>query len=287
MKKSPFYQSLNWMDHHQESYSTFQTPAEQDEMEQLARRCVRNTGSAASRISSRALPRRLSYAACMVLAVALMSQTAVGEELWKTVRRIDTGVGFAVQNVYPEPEAYYRKMEGKLFDAAGNALTLDQMKAIEAGELNIEIYDQEGQPLGKNTGEDFEASRRCFSSPEEASRYLTFSLLLPKVPEGFSPTEIYNYMDSDQEKSDYLTILYTNESGDKIHYDARLCTPETAYSIGTDGTIEQIQINGHTAVLIDGHEVMWEQDGQQLYLRGTGISSEALIEMAQSMYPVQ
>lgn len=100
------------------------------------------------------------------------------------------------------------------------------------------------------------------------------------LPEGF---EFYGAT-CNKDGGEYLFLYYMNEAGDWFTIHERLINEETAFASATDGTVEETDINGHKAAIVDGSSVEWEADGISVGIMGRGyIEKDELISMAKGM----
>lgn len=53
----------------------------------------------------------------------------------------------------------------------------------------------------------------------------------------------------------------------------------------TEGSMEEVAVGDITAALLDGYELVWEEDGVTFHLIGPGLDVETLVEMAESLEP--
>lgn len=89
------------------------------------------------------------------------------------------------------------------------------------------------------------------------------------------------YFDTDGK---YLFLCYADSEGEYIVVNESLINDETAFSMGTDGEIEEVEINGHKAVLSDGKNLDWETGNVAVGINGREvISQEELFKIAESM----
>jgi hypothetical protein len=70
-------------------------------------------------------------------------------------------------------------------------------------------------------------------------------------------------------------------------------SPETvivdarASSVVTDGTIEEVMLGEITAAFLEGHTLVWEDIGKSYQIIGPGLDIEILLQIAESLEPVQ
>ena len=110
---------------------------------------------------------------------------------------------------------------------------------------------------------------------------LAFDLKVPEsLPEGF---DFYGATYNDN-GGEYLFLYYMNTKGEWFAIHERLINEDTAYYGSPDGTLEELEINGHTAALMDERSLDWEADGISVSIMGRGyIERDELIRMAETM----
>ncbi len=211
------------------------------------------------------------------------------------IRKVSTGHNEFYQ--YPaEERAVPEKLRGLLFDKNGNELT-------HVGS-DTEMYDKDGNlfddesfaaliedTLGSEvkivTDKEYdpETAEHTFASLEEAQKTASFDIKVPEhLPEGYELARVYTFTDGKGNYSgDYMTLVYKNGEKD-IHVFERIINDETAFSAGTDGTLEEIELNGVTAVIMDGTSIDWEtKDSVSVGISSKGhITKDELIKMAES-----
>ncbi len=211
------------------------------------------------------------------------------------IKEISTGKNNFIQTDPAAPHTLPEELQGKLFDengaplgsisdadadhlynAEGKLMTREEITAVykEAlgDKVKISVYDGD---------EDPDEGKTFFDSFEDAQKDATFDIKLPAyLPEGYTVSRIYGFGDSGY----YRYFDYTNANGDTIFVFERLLNDETAFEAGTDGTLEELEINGRKAVLMDGSGIDWEtEDSVSVGIETNGcISREELIKMAES-----
>ncbi len=119
------------------------------------------------------------------------------------------------------------------------------------------------------------------AAAERLGELLDFEPQFPaKLPEGFGFLGAA-YFENDGK---YLFIYYSDAEGNYIGVHERLINEETAISMGTDGEIEETEVNGHKAVLSDGRSLDWEDGDIAIGISGRDvITVDELRAMAESM----
>ncbi|WP_250228820.1 DUF4367 domain-containing protein [Anaeropeptidivorans aminofermentans] len=238
------------------------------------------------------------------------SMTSYGEELYTTIKEIFVGkyAHYSVSEINstekPEDRDYTipESLEGKLYDDEGNVL--------EALKENTRIYDNKGQELtlsvkiytdeNGNTIEEIEAltaeekaaqremNMTSFSDPEKAREYLNFDFSLPSyMPEGYRFYQMMLFNDESGtpvKDSDYAYAYFTNGDHTKdLYLQLRHMNESTAFSADL-GDIEEIEINGHTAV--KGQKFVDVEINGVMYFFASvdsGISTDELVKMAETI----
>ncbi|MGM9552458.1 MAG: DUF4367 domain-containing protein [Clostridia bacterium] len=190
-----------------------------------------------------------------------------------------------------------KELRGKLFDKDGNEVKY--MKEYD------ELYDKNGEVMTAEkfnaiykeaygddvaisvSGDDYDPNEAefDFASIEDAQKTANFDIKVPKVlPEGYSLARVYAYKDENGTPSgDYITLVYKRGETD-IYIFERIINEETAFATGTDGTMEVVEINGQTAVIMDNRSIDWEtEDDVSVGISGRGhLTREELINMAKN-----
>lgn len=120
---------------------------------------------------------------------------------------------------------------------------------------------------------------------ETLQSYLCFPLAMPDyLPAGYSFDRAEFYPDENGEVKDskYITLYFTNDTGDEIFLQERLADEETAYAGGADEVLA-VEIAGVEGVLTDGHTLDWEKDNRLHCLIGHKLDAEELLKIAESM----
>ena len=106
------------------------------------------------------------------------------------------------------------------------------------------------------------------------------------LPEDYSLSRAYTYKDSDGSLSgEYLTLVYKNGKGNEISVFERLLNEETAFEAGTDGSLEEVTINGRTAAMMHETSLSFEtEDNVSVTINTYGnVSKEELLKIAKGM----
>lgn len=119
----------------------------------------------------------------------------------------------------------------------------------------------------------------------EVADYAEFDVKLPTyLPEGYTFDRAEFYKDGDRISGKYVNLYFTNqETKGSIFMQQRLPDEETAFATGTDGKIEQLSINGVTAIMMNDRSIDWETDIAMYGLSSRDINKNELILIAESI----
>lgn len=179
------------------------------------------------------------------------------------------------------PTAEYYDADGNKIDDVGEYLESKNITRLTLEDGTVEVAFKTGKnadPLAKHKSEEHTVIVKNMS---DLDGKLAFNMKTPDIlPEGF---DFYGATYNDN-GGEYLFLYYMNADGDWFAIHERLINDDTAYATSTDGTIEELDINGHTAVLMDGDMLDWEADGASVSIMGRGyIEKDELIRMAETM----
>lgn len=143
----------------------------------------------------------------------------------------------------------------------------DKIKMMKAGE--------------KDTDDDT-LSLNNFS---DVAKYANFHVLFPTyLPEGYTFDRAELYKDGEQVSGKYVDLYFTNkETKGTIFMQQRFPDEETAFATSTDGTLEQLSINGVTAILMDNYKLNWETKNAMYSLSSKDLTKADLIRLAESI----
>lgn len=125
-----------------------------------------------------------------------------------------------------------------------------------------------------------------FNNFSDVDKYANFDVLLPTyLPEGYTFDRAELYKDDEgQISGKYVDLYFTNkETKGTISMQQRLPDEETAFETSTDGELEQLTINGVTAILMDNHKLNWETKTALYSLFSKDITKADLIRLAESI----
>lgn len=214
------------------------------------------------------------------------------------IKSVSTGYNNFVQTDPRVPHPVMEELKGKIFDENGNALDslthadFDSIYDKDGNKITEEIYaemieEATGGLVEIYDGSDRESSERTVASIEDAENITVFDIKTPDyLPEGYIFSECYGFADENGEMSgEYMNIKYKNESGKEIIIFERILNEDTAFEAGTDGTLDEIDINGRKAVIMNGTSLNFEtEDNVSVGISTKGNVSEAeLIKIAESI----
>lgn len=239
------------------------------------------------------------FVAVALCAVLVLGITAFAAEYGDNIiKRITTGYNSFVQVDPDAPCPIPDELLGEIFDKEGNmleSLTKDDVDNMynENGErITQEMYakmieDITGGMVKVGYEYNAEESEITFKSLEEAQDNLVFDIKIPKyLPNGHELTRVYTYKGDDKNVSgEYITIVYNNAEGKEITIFERLLNENTAFEAGTDGTLEEIFINGRKAVIVNDTMLSFEtEDNISVTISvKKGLTKDELIEIAESI----
>ena len=245
---------------------------------------------------------RIAAVAACVAIIAAFSQTAFAKQLVSNIiKTVSTGHNSFTQYDTSVEEEIPDMFKGLFFDAEGNELkSLSEDTVVYDAEGNEitdmvaylnEHLDSDIVELTSDSKDNYDNSIEYYAAKgygilqgnelEGLDDVLDFTPLLPtELPKDFELAAMA-YFDTDGK---YATFIYTNTDGKEIIVNERLLNEETAFEMGTDGEIEELDINGHTAVLSNGRSLDWEVDDVSVGINGKGLlTRDELIAMAESV----
>ncbi|MEW9094138.1 MAG: DUF4367 domain-containing protein [Clostridiaceae bacterium] len=234
-----------------------------------------------------------SVAAVGVISVSLVKPAFAREIADKIIKTISLGHISVVQvesskmEKMPVPEEF----KGKIFDKHGNKIEIVTKENAE------DMYTAKGEKIanlsnGKIITVEQEKKMRKegmleLKDPNELSDYLSFEAKLPSyLPEGYKFERAELYKREDGSIGDkVIDLWFVNEKTEKtIYMQQRFACEEMKYADGTEGTVEELKINGVDAVIIDDRSIDWEYNNVLYGLSGRGnISKDELIKIAESI----
>lgn len=214
------------------------------------------------------------------------------------IKIITTGYNSYVQVDPDAPHPLPDELVGKIFDENGvmlESLTKDDIDNMynEKGEKITQemfadmIEEMTGGLVKESDGSDVEDSKVYFDSLEDAQENAAFDIKTPEyMPEGYVLSTIYAFKDIDGIVSgEYRNIVYKNAEGKEICIFERLLNENTAFEAGTDGSLEEITVNGRKGVIMDGRTLDFEtEDNVSVGISTRGnVTRDELIKIAESV----
>lgn len=244
-----------------------------------------------------------SFAVVVCAAVLFVSTgvAAASGHLERIIKTVTTGNNYFVQM---DPDAAHELPEalnGKIYNAEGEALTAVTEKDInnlydENGnlldteslkKLFNEAFADEGVELGVYNDADMEESKIIYSSLEDAQSDADFDIKIPEyIPDGFEFADAYTFKDENGNTSGlYRNLEYADKNGKKIVLYERFINEETAFVATTNGEIEEIEINGRKTVITDNRNLSFEtEDNVSVSILAKDcITKDELIKIAESI----
>ena len=283
--------------------------------EQLSEREIRKMKKQVETKSAGKIRKRVVVAS--VAAVVALTGTAVASGLaGNVIKTLTTGHNKFMQIDPNESFELSDQLQGKFFDengtplgamsyadvdniydAEGNKIDGDryaeiiaqsyggQVKTSEDGK--VKIYEIDGGEVELTVADgDSHDHEHDFASIDEAQAAANFDIKVPqKLPEGYELDRVYAYTDDKGNYSgDYMTLIYTNGNNEITIFE-RAINEQTAFESGTRSEIEEIKINGRTAVVEGNSSINWEtKDGVSvgIYVHNALTKAE-MIEFAKSV----
>ncbi len=234
--------------------------------------------------------------AAALIGTALLSQTAFAKEVMERIVKIISLDNIeVVQYEMPDIEGHSlpEVLEGKLFDQEGKPVTTfsEEVEAVytKDGEKIVDIDMDTGALTTEKEAALSKANNVLVVKDKSLlNQYTCFEVKLPSyLPEGyvFDRAEFYKEADKEVKDSKYIDLYFINQAtGESIYMQQRYADEETAYSIGTDEVVEEVQVNGVKAVMTGENSIDWEVDGVLYGISTHGkIEKEQLIKMAESI----
>ncbi|MBZ9622357.1 DUF4367 domain-containing protein [Clostridium sp. FP2] len=237
----------------------------------------------------------ISVAAICIVSVSLMQTSFARDIADKVIRTISLGHISVVQT---EPSKIKEvkvpdEFKGKVFDKQGKSI-----EVLTVGNAK-ELYTVKGEKIanmqdGKiiTVAEDEKMRKEGVVEVKDSTKlneYTCFDVKLPTfLPKGykFDRAEVYKEKNETKVKnSKYIDLYFTNkETGKFIFMQQRFPDETTKFASGTDGTIEEIKINGVNAVISENRNIDWETKNALYNLSGRGgITKSELIKIAESI----
>lgn len=241
----------------------------------------------------------IAMVAC-IAAVILTGVTAYAsggfEYLQKVIKEVKIGdhsTYTQVENIVTEIDVP-ENLKGQLFDKNGNVLTKiksDEMLYNKNGEV-VFLTGNDNSEIKLVTEAEYNANIKAQEENytkiydlNEATKYFNEDVMLPSyLPEGYKFDRVQFYSDiiSQNEKSDYMIIVYSNGSTE-FEMNLRHMTEETAYFASTDQELEELVINGNKAVKLGRGLTVGIGNVEYTLSTNDVVSMDELVKMAESL----
>lgn len=220
-----------------------------------------------------------------VLGISLSATTFAGDFFTKIKEAVVPSGRIAVieekQNINPEgmTEIVPEDAAGQVFDKDGNVLN-----EIKYGE---KIYNAKGEVItgsavdgatGKTTyfsDEDSESLTIKYNDLNEYENTLAFSPFVLK--DGYKFIEAEGFKSDTKEKSEYATMYYENNKGQKIILSQRISTLENAYEIGGED-VKEVIVDG-VKLIYSKNNLDFERDGLLVSINAKEMNYDEIINI--------
>lgn len=220
-----------------------------------------------------------------VLGISLSATTFAGDFFTKIKEAVVPSGRIAVieekQNINPEgmTERVPEDAKGQVFDKDGNVLN-----EIKYGE---KIYNAKGEVItgsavdgatGKTiyfSDKDSESLTIKYNDLNEYENTLAFSPFVLK--DGYKFIEAEGFKSDTKEKSEYATMYYENNKGQKIILSQRISTPENAYEIGGED-VKEVIVDG-VKLIYSKNNLDFERDGLLVSINAKEMNYDEIINI--------
>lgn len=289
--------NLDWELRRENSSSPFQAPDIESITSKVKCHIEKDSSHYERKTTIMAFKKRFAIAA--MCAVLVLGVTVFAAEYGgNVIKMITTGYNSYVQVDPDAPQPLPEELVGKIFDENGVVLEsltrkdIDNMYNENGEKITQEMYAEMIEELTGGlvkVGYDYnpEESEKTFESLEDAQANTVFDIKAPVyLPEGYELERVYTYKDDDGSVSgEYMTIVYSNSEGKEITFFERILNENTAFEVGTDGTLEEVAVNGKESVIINGRTLYLEtEDNVSVCISTHGnITREELVNIAGSV----
>ena len=194
--------------------------------------------------------------AAAAVCVAMLSQTAFAQEMWgRLVNQVelDGGVTISHSEVTPEDVA----------EILSNPDLMEQIsKSNEGVDESMVLHETDQSKLAE---------------------MLCFTPLFPEtLPDGYAFDHANLFKDDDGTISNKYLHMYYKNGDDEIFIEERYLDEETAFSTGTDGELQEVEVCGVKGAL-DETSITWVKDGICYTVIGHELNQTQLMDLANSM----
>jgi len=214
------------------------------------------------------------------------------------IKTVKTGYNSFHQIDSTAEQPLMEELKGKIFDENGN-----ELYSISASDFD-NIYDKEGNKItgemyakmieeatgglveisGKHDLKDREVD---FENLKLAKENAEFDIKAPEyLPNDYTLDRVYTYKTEEGlPSSEYITLVYKNTDSKEITILERILNENTAFEAGTDGSLEELSINGRIAALTNDISLSYEtEDNVSVTINTHGnVSKDELVKIAESI----
>lgn len=200
-----------------------------------------------------------------ILSIAIAQPSFAQDIVDKMLASFNTG---HIEVVQTEPQAQPAESTGKQSDKAAKE-EVPGLKVVKEGEQEPDIAEH----------------ILSIKDTTKLVDYADFPVKLPQYfPEGYAFDRAEFYRDVEEVSGKYVTLHFTNKkTKGSIYMQQRLPDEETAFGTGTDGKIEELQLNGVKAILMDDRKLLWETKDALYVLSSDSVNKSEIIRIAESI----
>ena len=229
----------------------------------------------------------------VVLAAAAVAvcATAIAANPNGIIKSVTTGYNTYFQTRNDELIELPTELGGKLFDKNGMAY-----ERITEDELLNRSYAEDGHKLSESElkamlgvladkdDSELEAHKYDYADIDEARSKASFAVKTVKLPSEYRLRRVYGFKDENGEVSgDYVNMEYEDKKGNTVYVMERLLNEATKFTASTDGRLEETELNGNKAVIMNGEIDIETKDSVSVSIMGKKLSRGELIEAAKSV----
>lgn len=226
-----------------------------------------------------------------IVSVSFVRPSFAQELLVRALKTVNMGhITASTMNPDYKPE-FPEAWKGKIFDQDGHPVTsFDHKQGAIFNADGEAIVDFDGDTLitqSEKEQRDKEQAARIFAvkEPAELDQYALFKVKLPEyLPEGFTFDHGEFYKGDEGVNGQVVELFFDSpEKGKRIWMQLRLSNKGNAYEMSTDGTIEQVELKGIDAVLMNNKDLDWEANGVLYGLSTRGLNRAEVLKIAESI----
>ena len=239
--------------------------------------------------------RPVMIAASLLVAVAVsvsfVRPSFAQEILERVLNSVHLGHIEVAQMDGSRPKEFPEAWKGKIFDQDGNPVTsfnpMPEAIFNAAGEAIVNFDGDKLITQSEQEQLDKEASEQKFTVKEAAKldQYALFKVKLPEyLPEGFAFDHGEFYKDEEGVSGQVVELFFSSKDKKKrIWMQLRLANEENAFTMATDGKVEQVKLKGTDAVLVSDRSLDWEANGVMYGLSTRGLDRSDVLKIAESI----